>query len=376
MENLEEYKMGLIGHISSHDNDTLLVALEENTDLNILLAESKEYEILYSKACTYMNTDSLYILRDHGFDIEGIHYELIYEDEHDNWQNSPLAIAFNRFDVDMMCVLLGMGFKASCPVCIDMCCPTTCIVYSMLTVNYEKIGLKNLERIIKASDRSEVLASFEKYINRIHTNVERLDIIFEIICKCVPIVELSNVSFTVDNIVFVTDLVSGGFVDLDIILEKTVNFLMGSYIYDIFAGERRFNIPASEEMKDIIIFLIDLGADTDKVITLKFSFFKTTLPDSPDRSGSCGSLIEILRSVIKNRDDTTDSIFFGGEGGLISDMFENIIELYEHVIKSKRMGFISKRIRGTGDEEDVDFVTDTIVNVESGIFASIMKYVV
>jgi len=375
MDHVTEYKLCIIGHICANDNEKLSSTLGANNDLNMLLIEDRGYEILYSKACRIGNTGSLYILRDHGFEVKHIHYELIYEDEHENWQTSPLAIAFERFDVDMMCILLEMGFKASCPVCIDMCCPKTCIVYSMFTVNYRKIGLENLERIIKASDKYEVLASFEKYIDRTNRNIERLDIIFEIICRTIPTFDLSNVSFTVDNLIFVTDLVNGGFINLDTILEKTVNFLMGSYIYDIFSGERRFNIPTSEEMKNIIKNLIDLGADIDKVMTLKFSFFRTTLPESDDKSGSYGSLVEILRSIIVNRNDTVDSVFFGGEGGLITELFENVVELYEYVIYTKRMGFISKRIRGIGEDEIVDFVTDTIVNVESCIFANIMKFV-
>jgi len=104
-----------------------------------------------------------------------------------------------------------------------MCCPKTCIVYSMFTVNYDKIGLGNLENIIKASDRNDVIESFEKYIDRIHTNFERLDVIFAIICRCIPKVDLSNVSFTVDNVDFVTRIVRDGFVNVDTILEKTVN---------------------------------------------------------------------------------------------------------------------------------------------------------
>ena len=385
MLDFEVYRPLVVDLIFSHRNKDLVEFLDTNIEATNYAIDQLVYEIFYTSACESGNEECLTILSSYGFDVKAIHWTRIHEDEHDNWKYSPLAIAFKNMDVSMICNLAKMGFRASCPHCIDRGQSSTCILYSLFTLNYVDVTINELEDIVKCFDADEVISSFKQLVETNSFENDRVYTVFTIICKCVPMLSnsLDTVTMTRSNKEFIISLTKNGFVDVTSVLESTLNLLMGTSMYNLFLSERTYNIPTVEELNFIMKSLIDLGADTTKVMTLDFSFIENSLPrvvSDPvsifDRDRSFGSFEDIIRSSIENKSKTLDCTFYSD---MCISIFDQIEELYAHVKFRKRLGFISKRILYARNPENlyenID-LSSIIVGVESPVFSEIMSYII
>ena len=375
MEEVEIY-VSHLSNISSlifnHDNDELIRFLDDHMILNEGVISTRSYEVLFSNACDSGNYASLYLLRDYGFNIANIHWSDMYAEEEENWIKSPLAVAFRTSNMELVVILLELGFTASCGQCINMCCHDTCILYETFADKMNIVGVHCLEKMIRYTNPSAVISAFQRYVN-IH-DCRDAHTIFDVICRSIPSVNL-DVWVTRDNHQFVMGLVNNGFIDVDILLSSTVNLLLGSPIFNLFTGERRFDFLNTNELVTIIKKLIDLGVDIDKNMDIRFSYVHQELSGNLDGMNSSGSLVDVIKSIISHEETGVDCPTCRSENPIIMDMFSDLQDLYRYIKCKQRLGFISRRVRKM-DSPNKSFAEKVIVDVNSSIFSEIMKYIV
>ena len=360
--------------IYNNENDKLIQFLDKNMVLNEAVIMTRTYEGLFSDACDFMNYDSLYILRDYGFDIINIHWTDLYVEENENWTKSPLAIAFRKGNMKLVLILMELGFTACCSRCMNLCVNETCILYETFTSKMELVDSECLEKMISYKRPFAVISSFQRYVNTCD-DFKDSQRIFDAICKIVPVVKL-DVWITRDNHEFVMNLSRNGFVDVDILLGSTMNLLLGSPIFNLFTNKRRFDLLSTNQLVNIIKEIIDLGADIEnKDMDIQFSYLHHDLPRSFGSIDSSGTLVDVIRSVLRHESETMKSDTTRKMSQIIQDMFVDIQDLFSYLKSKQRLCYITSRIRKENIEE-MGFEEKVMCSVDSSIFSEIMKYIV
>ena len=136
-----------------------------------------------------------------------------------------------------------------------------------------------------------------------------------------------------------------------------------------------------ERVKNCMKDMIDLGADTSVSIDLKFMGYMTDLPTKEyiGRQIPYGSFEDILRTVIAGEEDTFDKNDKSWDPYPIEhleNVFDALKELYAHIKYKKREIYLRRRVRGFGEDDEPDFVTRNLMQMDPSVFSNVMKFIV
>ena len=206
-------------------------------------------------------------------------------DEWEMWPNSPLRMAFEDVDVDMIETLTREGFltgvSASCPGCFEANWYNSCLFQTLFSPEkMDRVSDEELIRIVRVSNWDHVLETYARSVSgyfditcKEKLDMSRMNRILRIIYKTIPVVRIKPVTLNGRNDDHIMDMVHNNIVDLDDLLAETINKLLGNF----FALDV---LPMSvERVKNCMKDMIDFGADTSVSIDLELmSGYVTDLP--------------------------------------------------------------------------------------------------
>ena len=358
--------------IQEYDTIGLCRKMDSKPSLVKLMIDSRDYMVLYREACTISNVEALDVLIGYGFSMDHLNFKDM--GDYDMWAGNPVSIALNNSDIPILEKLLSIGFKASCPGCLYSGTPEVCVITTVfrdITISEE-----NFVRILRAADPVDVIESFLKYMN-VDFNSSNAQSFLDSICKTIPSMLNLNVSVTRSNKEFVMGMVCSGILDVDSMLQKIMDNMLG-YSYNFFYAGAHGSIIQVSELRDFTRELLDLGADTEKVMNISATLVYNEL-SSVIGGGvyTTGSIFDILGSSRENKNITIDTIVDTKmcTRKHIDELFVAIDYLYDYVRYVRRQPFIRKKVVGVGGEY-IDLLTARFLTLESPIFSRIVTYLV
>lgn len=366
--------------INSHDNYELDSYINKNTEIIVDIIEECDYASLYATACKSRNHECVPVLVKYGMGPKNITGD--NDDEWDVWGCSPLRKAFSNVDVEMIETLMHAGFKtghqSSCPDCRECGWPQICLFETLFSKEkIDNITDDILERIIRVSDWSHVLSTYEKNVSdhfgKTDIDKPRMDRILGVICKTIPGIKISGLCITNRNVGHVMDMVYSNIVNIDDLLMETIkNLLRCRYktrrdLLDVKYAEKC--------MKD----LIDYGADITIPFVADYIMYTTDLPKKKDTYGEYdypyGSFEDLVQGVINKKEENLRKC-------LTCPMWEakkviKVLEkVYSHIKFKKREVFLKKRVDKFKGNENLDMVSKNFLEMDSPMFSNVMKYMV
>lgn len=387
------FKALIDNKIRTHDNNGLNLCAENNLEKVAYLVDNNDYMSFYKAACESKNYECISILVRHGMGPDNISKYYADEDEMRlDSLNSPLRMAFRDLDVEMIETLNREGFltkSGACSDCIECGWPNTCLFEKLFSQkDMERVSDEELIRIVRVSNWDDVLETYEKCVSdrygKEKLDISRMDRILRIICKTIPVVRIKSVSLTKRNEDYVMDMVHSNIIDLDDLLDYTINKFLGNPCESFWCDVNDSNVPpmSVERVKNYMKDMIDLGADTSVSIDLKFTEYVTDLPTKKYSFHSqipYGSFEDILRTVIAGEEDTFDSdswMWYHYSIEHVENVFDALEELYAHIRYKKREIYLRRRVRGFGEDDEPDFVTRNLMQMDPAIFSNVMKFIV
>ena len=385
------FKALLDDKIRTHDNKGLNLYAENNLEKVTYLVDNSDYESFYKAARESKNYECISILVRHGMGPDNINKK--YADEWEIWSNNPLRMAFRDLDVDMIETLTREGFLtggiSSCPSCHDEKCPNTCLFETLFSSEYmDRISDEELIRIVRVSNWDHVLETYAKCVSDLYgkekLDMSRMNRILRIICKTIPVLRIKSVSLTERNDDHVMDMVHSNIIDLDDLLDETINKFLGKSFASFWDDVKVSDVPpmSVERVKNCMKDMIDFGADTSVSIDLKFTDYVT---DLPTKEYICwdipyGSFEDILRTVIAGEEDTfkekNKCWWRDYSVEHVENVFDALEELYAHIRYKKREIYLHRRVRGFGEDDEPDLVTRNLMQIDPSIFSNVMKFIV
>jgi len=386
------FKALLDDKIRTHDNNGLNFYAENNLEKVTNLIDDSDYASFYTTACKSKNYECISILVRHGMGPDNINEK--YADEWKVWSNSPLRMAFGDLDVDMIETLYREGFltgsDASCPDCDECGWPNTCLFETLFSPEeMDRISDEELLRIVRVSNWDHVLETYARsvsdYFGKEKLDMPRMNRILRIICKTIPVLRIKSVSLTERNDDHVMDMVHSNIMDLDDLLENTINKFLGksfaSFWDDVHHG---CNVPplSVERVKNCMKDMIDFGADTSVSIGLKYTDYVTDISTKEyiGRQIPYGSFEDMLRTVITGEEDTFDENDKNNWNPYpiehLKNVFDALKELYAHIRYKKREIYLHRRVRGFGEDDEPDVVTRNLIEMDPSVFSNVMKFIV
>ena len=378
--------------IRTHDNNGLNFYAENNLEKVTNLVDNSDYVSFYEAACESKNYECISILVRHGMGPDNINKK--YASDREMWYNSPLGTAFGDLDVDMIETLSRNGFltgsSASCPDCYECGWPNTCLFETLFSPkDMDRISDEELIRIVRVSNWDHVLETYARSVTDYHgkekLDIPRMNRILRIICKTIPVIRIKSVSLTERNDDHVMDMVHSNIMDLEDLLDNTINrFIGNSSSSSFWKTVNKSDVPpmSVERVKNCMKDMIDFGADTSVSIDLKFTDYVT---DLPTKEYICwdipyGSFEDILRTVIAGEEDTfkekNKCWWRDYSVEHVENVFDALEELYAHIRYKKREIYLHRRVRGFGEDDEPDLVTRNLMQIDPSIFSNVMKFIV